>query len=138
MFKAFTDWSATITRTQKLSSCPGDNVFREHTVIFFTLSFQNWAKWVVAAPWVGLDEPSPPERMLSPPWKFSKACKTFFSIGVKIGVGWAQPTGKEIPGAASISEAQWPARYLLLFYHENALKILLFNDETLVRFLQRV
>jgi hypothetical protein len=44
---------------------------------------------------------SPPERMLSPPWKFSKACKKFFSIGVKIGVGWAQPTRKEISGAAS-------------------------------------
>jgi hypothetical protein len=48
----------------------------------------------VAAPGVGWGG-------LSPPRKFSKACKKIFSIEVKIGVGWAQPTRKEIPDAVS-------------------------------------
>jgi len=55
----------------------------------------------VAAPGVGWGGLSPLERMLSPPRKFSKACKKIFSIGVKIEVGWARPTRKEIPDAAS-------------------------------------
>jgi len=39
---------------------------------------------------------------LSPPWKFSKARETRFSIGAKSGFGWAEPTREKIPGTASM------------------------------------